>query len=379
MSIISKITTTGQTSYLPDPPTTTAERRAIIFTAGIWLVFLGWTIIGFLESTAPVPAQITGWAALVAFPVVYLFGFLRPEPLARASRHVNTLLYTLALIALGLVMAQVTPTAIINIVPYLMAQWIFNHRLATGIIAVVILFLAAVAVVVLGNLDDYANWFLASVGSPAIIMVFIRISIEMGATQQERSEQLALAAQREELASTVHDVLGHSLTTITVKVQLAQRLLNTNLDAAKTELADIEALARRSLSEVRATVTDLQHPDLTEQLDKAHHGLTAAGVTFQRPETLPRLTLVQQQVFAWVIREAVTNVLRHANATTCTISMTHQEAGVVLRIDDDGDGVHDTNPVNHHGLAGLQRRVTAAGGSLELFHLNPGTRVEVRL
>ena len=72
-------------------------------------------------------------------------------------------------------------------------------------------------------------------------MVFVRISIELGAHQQERSERLALAAQREDLASTVHDVLGHSLTTITVKIQLAQRLLDSNLDAAKTELADIEA------------------------------------------------------------------------------------------------------------------------------------------
>lgn len=379
MSIASKIFTTSHTSYLPDPPRTPAERRAIIFTAGIWLVFLGWTIIGFLESTAPVPVQITGWTALVAFPVVYLLGFLRPEPLAQASRHVNTLLYTLALVALGLIMAQVTPTAIINIVPYLMAQWIFNHRLATGIIAVVALFVAATIVVALGNFADYANWFLASVGSPAIIMVFIRISIEMGATQQVRSEQLALAAQREELASTVHDVLGHSLTTITVKVQLAQRLLATDLDAAQTELADIEAVARRSLSEVRATVTDLQHPDLTEQLNQAQNALTAAGVVFHRPETLPRLTLVQQQVFAWVIREAVTNVLRHANATTCSISMTHHQAATVLRIDDDGEGIQDLSPVNHHGLAGLQRRVAAAGGSLELARLAPGTRLEVTL
>ncbi|GAA4107456.1 sensor histidine kinase [Enteractinococcus coprophilus] len=379
MNVASRILPTGQPGHLPEPPETPPERRAIIFTAGIWLVFLVWTVFGFLESTAPVLVQIAGWSALVAFPIVYLSSFLHPEPLTGVSRHVNTLLYSVVLIGLGVIMAQVTPTAIINIVPYLMATWIFNHRLVTGIIAVVVFFFAAVAVVALANFADYPNWFLASVGSPAIIMVFVRISIELGARQQQHSERLALATQREDLASTVHDVLGHSLTTITVKVQLAQRLLDTNLEAAKAELADIESLARRSLSEVRSAVTDLQHPDLAEQLNQAEKALTAAGLTFNRPEALPRLTLVQQQVFAWVIREAVTNVIRHAQAAMCTITVTPSQAHMILRIDDDGVGIAEQNPTNHHGLAGLLRRVRAAGGSLELSRLSPGTRVEVTL
>ena len=379
MSLTWKLSNVGKTRYLPEAPATRQERRAIIFVSGVWLAFLAWTVIGLLDSTASIPIQVAAWAALAAFPLVYLRGFLHPDILPHRSRHFSTLLYTTALIVLGLIMAQSTPTAIINIVPYLMAQWIFNHRLFTGIVAVVVLFLAAVGVVALANFDDYANWFLASVGSPAIIMIFIRISIEMGATQQERAEQLRLAQQREELASTVHDVLGHSLTTITVKVQLAQRLLATDVDAAKTELADIETLARRSLSEVRATVTDLQHPDLAEQLDQAENALTAAELIFHRPGALPRLRLMQQQVFAWVIREAVTNVIRHANATTCTISIRANGEQMRLLVDDDGTGISDTDPKNHHGLAGLYRRVVSAGGSLEIIRLEPGTRLEVTL
>lgn len=379
MTVASKITTIAETSYLPEAPTTREERRAIIFVSGVWLTFLAWTVIGLLESTEPIPAQVAAWAALAAFPIVYLRGFLHPDILPHRSRHVSTLVYSAALIVLGLIMVLSTPTAIINIVPYLMAQWIFNHRLATGIIAVVVLFMAAVGVVALANFDDYANWFLASVGSPAIIMIFVRLSIEMGATQQERSEQLRLAQQREELASTVHDVLGHSLTTVTVKVQLAQRLLDTNLDAAKSELADIETLARRSLSEVRATVTDLQHPDLAEQLDQAENALTAAGLTFHGPEALPRLSLVQQQVFAWVIREAVTNVVRHAKAASCTVSIEQSGQQMTLHIDDDGIGIAETDPKNHHGLAGLHRRVVSAGGNFEMIRLESGTRLEVIL
>lgn len=366
-------------SYLPEAPTNRAERRSIIFTSGVWLMFLTWTALGLVESTAALPVQIAGWAALVAFPVIYLNGFIRPELIPGLNRHVNTLAYTLVLVLLGVVMAQATPAAIINIVPYLMALWIFNHRLLTGGVAIVVIFSAAATLVTVMGFEQYANWFVAAVGSPAVIMIFIRISMELGAIQQYRAEQLVLARQREELASTVHDVLGHSLTTITVKVQLAQRLLTTDLPAAETELADIEALARRSLSEVRATVTDLQHPNLVDQLDQAKTAFTAAGITLHRPKTLPRLTLVQQQVFGWVLREAVTNVLRHAHATTCMVSLTEQENQLVLRIDDDGIGLPQTDPTPNHGLAGLQRRVTAAGGSLELRRLAPGTRLEVLL
>lgn len=355
------------------------ERRTVFFTSGIWLIFLTWTVVGLIQSTVPLPIQIAGWAALLAFPVVYLKGFFTPDPFPRYNRHINTLAYSGALIGLGIIMSLSSPTAIINIVPYVMAQWIFNHRLLSGILATVIIFGGAIAVVASMGFSAYAGWFIGSVGSPAIIMIFIRISVEMAETQQYRAEQLVLAQQREELASTVHDVLGHSLTTITVKVQLAQRLLDADLDAAKAELTDIETLARRSLSEVRATVTDLQHPDLAEQLDQAHKGLTAAGLTLHRPKQLPRLTLVQQQIFAWVIREGTTNILRHAHASTATISITGDEEQMKLRIDDDGVGATETVIEKHHGLAGLQRRVTSAGGSLNIIRLDPGTRLEVIL
>ncbi|GAA2045313.1 hypothetical protein GCM10009720_27730 [Yaniella flava] len=378
MTIASEITAPPK-PQLPQPPATQQERRTVFFTAGVWLIFLIWTIVGLVESTAPAPVQIASWAALIVFPVVYLRGFFFPEPFPQVNRHLNTLAYSVALFGLGGIMSLSSSTAVLNVVPYVMAQWIFNHRLLTGVLAVAVLFGGAAGLVTVMGFSAYAGWFLGSVGSPAIIMIFIRISIEMGDAQLHRSEQLALAKQREELASTVHDVLGHSLTTITVKVQLAQRLLDTDMNAAKTELADIENLARRSLSEVRATVTELQHPDLAEQLNQAKTALSAAGVSFDRPEQLPRLTLVQQQVFAWVVREAVTNIIRHAHATAATITITQEEATMILRIDDNGIGLSETTFDKHHGLAGLRRRAASAGGRLDVHRLDPGTRVEVTL
>lgn len=365
--------------HQPRSDLTRQERRITLFTSGVWLIFLSWTVFGLIESTAALPAQVAGWAALVTFPVVYLSSFLYPTPLTGLNRHLNTLVYTAVLVLLGVLMSLATAPAIINIVPYLMAVWIFNHRLPTACIALVILFCSGVVLVNTMGFDDYATWFLAAVGSPAVLMLFIRISMHLGETQQYHAEQLTLARQREELASTVHDVLGHSLTTITVKIQLAQRLLATDLSAAETELEDIESLARRSLSEVRSTVTDLQHPDLAEQLDQADNALTAAGLDFNRPQPPPRLTLVQQQIFAWVLREAVTNIIRHAQASSCTISFHDVDSQTMLRIDDDGVGIPSTQCKKPHGLYGLQRRVGSAGGTLKLHHLTPGTRLEVTL
>src|SRR5699024_11393547 len=100
MSVASKILTTSQTGYLPAPPRTPSARRVILFTAGVWLVFLAWTVLTLLESTAPVLVQVASWTALVAFPIVYLYGFLHPELFPEFYRTINTLLFTVSLFVL---------------------------------------------------------------------------------------------------------------------------------------------------------------------------------------------------------------------------------------------------------------------------------------
>lgn len=384
-------------SYVPEAPATRAEKRNVLFSAGIWLLFLGWTVYGFIVSTAPVHWQVVGWAALPTFVVIYLYSFLRPEPVRGWGRLANTGLYTVVLVGLGFVMMLSALAALVNIVPFLMALWLFNHRMRTGLIAVALIAVIVTSLVVALQLEAYESWLLPSIGIPTVILVMVRISIELEENHRIHSERLLLAGQREELAGTVHDLLGHSLTTVTVKTQLARRLLRTDPDAAQRELDDVLALARRSLSEVRATVTDLRQPDLLEQLDQAEQSLCAAGIELRRPERLPTLTLMQQQVVAWVLRETVTNVIRHSAAQRCTVSVLEADTDVgrvIVRIDDDGIGIppppegRDTDTPGaagsdrigeHHGLLGMRRRVEAVGGTLHVEDLKPGTRVEARL
>ncbi|MGO1181950.1 MAG: sensor histidine kinase [Micrococcaceae bacterium] len=372
-------------SFVPEAPATRAEKRNVLFSAGIWLLFLGWTVYGFIVSTAPVLWQVLGWVALPSFVVIYLYSFLHPEPVRGWGRLANTGLYTVVLVALGFVMMLSALAAVVNIVPFLMALWLFNHRMRTGLIAVALIAVVVTSLVVALQLEAYESWLLPSVGIPTVILVMVRISIELEENQRMHSERLLLAEQRDELAGTVHDLLGHSLTTITVKTQLAQRLLDADPVAARAELEDILALSRRSLSEVRATVTDLRQPELAVQLDQAEASLRAAGVSVQRPNELPALTLVQQQVFAWVLREAVTNVIRHAGASQCVLRFVPQGSAeaagpVSLQIDDDGAGPGERDGSGEtHGVSGMRHRVEAAGGRFSLEPLHPGTRVEALL
>src|SRR5699024_335334 len=145
---------------------------------------------------------------------------------------------------------------------------------------------------------------------------------------QRTRQELGLVAERERVARDVHDVLGHSLTVITMKSQLAERLIDADPEAAKAELAQIQSMTRESLAEIRATVAGLR---VTPAGPVREAGL-AAGVPADAEAVDPRHRLV----LAWVLREAITNVVRHSRATRCTVTLAPH--GLVVRDDGVGPG-----------------------------------------
>ncbi|TCJ93600.1 sensor histidine kinase [Nocardia alba] len=178
-------------------------------------------------------------------------------------------------------------------------------------------------------------------------------------TRSQRAD-LAIEAERNRVARDVHDILGHSLTVITIKTELAQRLIDVDVDRAKTELADVERLAREALAGVRDTVGGLREVSLRRELATAHTALTAAEIV----AVLPDSTMVDtrhSELFGWVLREAVTNVVRHSAAGHCTVVVTENS----IEITDDGHGFDVTAP-SGSGLRGLAERLRAAGGTLTI-------------
>jgi len=191
-----------------------------------------------------------------------------------------------------------------------------------------------------------------------------RQNAELRLTQAE-VRRLARVAERERIARDLHDVLGHTLSLITVKSELARRLIDRDSERAREELCSIEESARTALSEVRQAISGFNEQKLDEALEQARLTLRAADVQLDlQVDHQLDIPLPQQAMLSLVIREAVTNVLRHAAARVCRIRLFVEAGGeLCLEIADDGRG---TIRPDGNGVQGMRARVEALGGE---FHL----------
>jgi len=171
----------------------------------------------------------------------------------------------------------------------------------------------------------------------------------------------AVAEERIRFARDLHDLLGHSLSLIALKSELAGRLAERDPARAREEMADVEAVARRALAEVRDAVSGYRQVSLGQALVEARSALSAAGIGLRAPSGTPSLPVKVDAVLGWVIREATTNVLRHSRATSMSVELVTDARHAALTVTDDGVG--STAPVGA-GLAGLTERVEAIGGRL---------------
>ncbi len=186
---------------------------------------------------------------------------------------------------------------------------------------------------------------------------------------EERTAVLAVAAERERIGRDLHDILGHSLTTIAVKADLAQRLVGRSDEAARAEIGSLAEVARQALADVRATASGMREVRLAAEVASARSVLDAAGVECRTPSALPVLDDARSEACGYVVREAVTNVVRHAGARVCTIEADERS----VTITDDGRGM--PGDAARSGLRGLAERVVASGGVLDVASDARGTTV----
>jgi two-component system, NarL family, sensor histidine kinase DesK len=191
---------------------------------------------------------------------------------------------------------------------------------------------------------------------------------------QEEIQRLAQVAERERIARDLHDLLGHTLSVIVLKTELASKLADRDTAAAFREIRDVEQIARQALREVRAAVTGYR-AQIGEEIACARQAFAAAGVSFEPSVELLPLSAAQESVLAFAIREGVTNVLRHAGARRCRVELHRQEGRVRLLVEDDGRG---GRAPEGSGLASMRERVAALGGVLERF-AEGGTRLVISL
>jgi two-component system sensor histidine kinase DesK len=206
-----------------------------------------------------------------------------------------------------------------------------------------------------------------------LLFVLLVGGVNMHFVQEERNdarlrlahdeiEHLAKVAERERIARDLHDLLGHTLSVIILKSELASKLADRDIDRARNEIRDVERISRDALAQVRNAVGGFRSRGLQAEIESSRDALTAANVTLD--VDLEPLTLQpgHEAVLALAIREGVTNVVRHARASRCTIRLRAINGKSVLTIADDGRG---GTASFGNGLIGMRERVQSLGGTLE--------------
>ena len=192
---------------------------------------------------------------------------------------------------------------------------------------------------------------------------------------QDEIEHLARVAERERIARDLHDVLGHTLSVVILKSELAGKLVVRDAERAASEIGDIERISREALAEVRNAIGGYRAAGLEEELARAASTLKTAGVTPDCRSVPMELSPSQETVLALAVREAVTNVVRHAHAGRCQLKLEQVDGHSKLEIQDDGRG---GSQAEGNGIRGMRERVEALGGTLHR-ETSAGTRLTILL
>lgn len=244
--------------------------------------------------------------------------------------------YALVVLAMGLPVAQGALAAgALTLVAYALSRPLTGDPLESGLI------FSALASAAASSLGAY------SIGR----------NIAARRAQQD-ANLLRVQEERNRMARDLHDILGHSLTVITVKAELAGRLVDVDPEKAKVQIAELEQLSRSALADVRRTVSGYREISLAGELARARSALTDAGIRAELPGSVDDVAPDLRELFAWTVREATTNVIRHSGAKTCWITLSGNE----IRITDNGHGPGSKGAGN--GLSGLRERAEAAGAVL---------------
>lgn len=346
--------------------------------AAIWLIFLAYPVVAAATSDTGWVWRVVGVALIVTYAVVYLHGFIRlpaacgdKERTALGVRHLAVMLSLIALASL------VIGWNALGMTPFIVSFAMFTLPLRWAGTVYGTTLLGVLGLPLLAGLFAELFFFGIIVGGVGFATGVIRLFDDRQADHKEASTQIAIASERERVARDVHDVLGHSLTVISLKAELAERLLDADgsTAAARAEVRQIHDLSRQALAEVRSTVGGLRIARLADEVVAARAVLADASIEASLPDDLSVVDPRHRIVLAWSLREAVTNVVRHSGAAHCTVEVGPDE----LVVTDDGRGLNGFREGN--GIRGLRERVEAAGGTLTLGRgpQDAGSRLAVHL
>jgi two-component system sensor histidine kinase DesK len=368
----------SETSAGPDGTIRPTGRLGPLFAA-IWLFFLLDPIIAGFQKSDHVRG-LAGVVATVVFGAVYMTMWFRMRrdrvAMARFEMPIVERVGTLVvLVVLGVVMVFLLGEPGIASSVYIGVGVVICFPLR---IAGPVVLLDVVVVVLLGATLDWSSQVGTAFGivaaSVAIFGVRSMLSrnVELVMAHEENA-RLAVDNERNRFARDLHDILGHSLTVITVKAELAKKLMDVDPVRARSEVDDLEWLARDALADVRRAVEGYRELTLPGELARARTALAAAEIEAVLPNSVDDVPTDRRELFAWTIREGVTNVIRHSHARRCTVVLRRD------RVEIRDDGVGPEEPGTGHGLIGLRERAGAVNATVVTRTLEPGFSLSVVL
>ncbi len=346
----------------------------------IWLPFATSDITKLLQAHLPLARLIGTLSAVTVFFCVYLWVTWRNafRLMGKPSSTERGLLAQWLPVALLLTLSFI----IIFLYHGVGSPFIFTSAYIGGrlpiVRAVQTVIVLVLLVVILGSLQ-HPDWSYLEQGVILIFVVgivttLITRSITTGRElrlAREEIARLAVTAERLRIARDLHDLLGHNLSLIALKSELARRLLSVSPERAESEIGDVEQVARAMLQEVREAVGNYRQATLANELYAAQEILTAAGIVYTCEEDegiQGTLSPPIEAVLSWTVREGVTNVIRHSRAHRCIVRVTHDIHSAQVEVIDDGAKTSSPVPVvgtTNNGLRGLTERIAALGGQCE--------------
>ncbi len=357
------------------------RRPGALWFPAVNLIWLAWMVAAPWLIDASPSVFVGTFASIVLFLALYQRAWF--------DRRARLVGYTLAIAVLGLAIIPVNTSwsYIIyagSLIPFCVRGW----RAAAWLALLLVVFY----VVAIGSGLFTPVLTLGCIFTTSIVTLLSGVhrfnidrDVELRLSQEE-VRRLAVTAERERIGRDLHDLLGHTLSLVAIKSELARRLIDRDPAAAARELGEIERVARLALTEVREAVTGIRATVLVGELASARLMLETADIAFVVEGSAAGLDADAEAALAMGLREAVTNVQRHARATRVQVRLATVDGRVRLDVRDDGCGlrgaaggvVHGHAHERGNGLAGMEERLVALGGTLEVVS-EPGRGTEVRM
>ena len=335
--------------------------------SGIWLVFLADSFVSVVQADTSWQLRSLALGGLLAFCVAYVF--IVPLMMAPRVSKRSRRLFVLWAFCVASSILPITGQSGLSVYVFVavIAIMLLETREALAVVAFLLLLAPLLQVVV----DSWQNslWIDLPIATASAAVFGLASVIKRNRSLAEAHlelKALAVEQERARFARDLHDLLGHSLTVITVKSELARRVMDSDPQRAAAEVADIERLSREALADVRATVAGYRGVTLAAEISSARAALDAAGVVADLPGAVDEVPGERRELFGWVLREGVTNVIRHSDAQRVRVAVSARSVEIV------DDGHPGPNGHEGSGLTGLRERLDQVGGRLDAGPVEDG-------